>query len=150
MEGGGGGRGVIGLNVTDVRMERIPLLWSTVKERAWAKGFSLNTGDTKYLCVSRRTKLPGRGVDSEKVRETGSQEEVGRERFQNMNGLKRGSGLISEVVLYCWHGHKLTSGTACREVCLKNDHSQKTKTKTKNQSRQRLRRNVKGLGLAVT
>lgn len=31
-----------------------------------------------YLCVSRRTKLPGRGVDSQKVRETGSQEEVGR------------------------------------------------------------------------
>ena len=57
--------------MTDVRMERIPLLWSTVKERAWAKGFSLNTGDTKYPCVSRRVKLPGRGGHSEKIRETG-------------------------------------------------------------------------------
>ena len=55
--------------MTDVRMERIPLLWSTVKERAWAKGLSLNTGDTKYPCVSRRVKLPGRGGHSEKVRE---------------------------------------------------------------------------------
>ena len=130
MEGGWGAGGVIGLNVTDVRMERIPLLRSTVKERARAKGFSLNTGDTKYLCVSRRTKLPGRGVDSEKVRETDRQEEVGSERFQNMNGLERGSGLISEVVLYCWHGHKLTSGAASTEVCVKNDHPQ-NKTETK-------------------
>ena len=57
--------------MTDVRRERIPLLWSTVKETALAKGFCSNMGDTKYPCVCRRTKLPGRGVHSEKVRELG-------------------------------------------------------------------------------
>ena len=57
--------------MTDVRRERIPLLWSTVGETALAKGFCSNMGDTKYLCVCRRTKLPGRGVHSEKVREIG-------------------------------------------------------------------------------
>ena len=31
--------GVRGLNVTDVRRERIPFLWSTVGETALAKGF---------------------------------------------------------------------------------------------------------------
>ena len=55
-----------GLNVTDVRRERIPLLWIT----ALAKCFCSVMGDTKYPCVCRRTKLPGRGVHSE-VRELG-------------------------------------------------------------------------------
>ena len=34
-----------------------------------AKIFCSNMEDTKYPCVCRRTKLPGRGVHSEKVRE---------------------------------------------------------------------------------
>ena len=55
--------------MTDVRRERIPLLWSTVREIALAKGFCSNLGDTKYPCVCRRTELSGRGVHSEKVRE---------------------------------------------------------------------------------
>ena len=33
------------------------------------KGFCSDMGDMKYSCVCRRTKLPGRGVHSEKVRE---------------------------------------------------------------------------------
>ena len=57
--------------MTDVRRERIPLLWSTVGERALAEGFSFDMDDTKYLRVCRRTKLPGRGVHGEKVREIG-------------------------------------------------------------------------------
>ena len=44
---------------------QFPLLWSTVGEAALAKGFCSNMGDTKHLCVYRRTKLPGRGVHSE-------------------------------------------------------------------------------------
>ena len=44
-----------GLNVTDVRRERIPLLRSTVGETTLAKGFCSNMGDTKYPCVCRRT-----------------------------------------------------------------------------------------------
>ena len=54
--------------MTDVRRERVPLLWSTVRERALAKGFIFNMGDAKCPCVCRRTKLSGRGVHSE-VRE---------------------------------------------------------------------------------
>ena len=42
--------------MTDVRRERIPLLWITVGDTAMAKGFCSNMGDTKYLCVCRRTK----------------------------------------------------------------------------------------------
>ena len=57
--------------MTDDRMERIALLWSSVRETALAKGFSFNMGDTKCPCVCRRTKLSGRGVHSEKVREMG-------------------------------------------------------------------------------
>ena len=57
--------------MTIVRRERIPLLWSSVGETALDKDFCSNMGDTKYPCVCRRTKLPGRGVHSEKVRETG-------------------------------------------------------------------------------
>ena len=57
--------------MTDVRRERIPLLWSRVRERPLAKGFSFNMGDVKCLCVCRRTKLSGRCVNSEKVREVG-------------------------------------------------------------------------------
>ena len=55
--------------MTDVRRERIPLLWSTVRERALAKGLSFNMGDTKYPCACRRTELPKKDVHSEKVRE---------------------------------------------------------------------------------
>ena len=57
--------------MTDVRRERIPLLWSTVGEIALAKGFCSSNGGARYPCVCRRTKLPGRGVHSENVRETG-------------------------------------------------------------------------------
>ena len=70
------------MNVTDVRRERIPLLWSKVREIKLAKCFSCNTGDTKYPCVCRRTNLPGRSVDFEKVRETGrrcAREEVAKD-----------------------------------------------------------------------
>ena len=57
--------------MTGVRRERIPLLMSTIRERALAKGCSFNMGDAKFLCVCRRTKLSGRCVHSEKVREVG-------------------------------------------------------------------------------
>ena len=60
-----------GLNVTDIRRGRIPLLWGRVRERTLAKGFSFNLGDAKCLCVCIRTKLSGRHVHSEKVRELG-------------------------------------------------------------------------------
>ena len=63
-----------GLNITAVRREKNPLLWSTVEETALAKDFYSNMGDTKYPCVCRRTKLPGRGV-YRKVRETGDESE---------------------------------------------------------------------------
>ena len=58
-----------GLNVTDVRWERIPLalLWSTVGETVLAKGFCSTMGDMENLCVCRRTQLPGRGAHSEKL-----------------------------------------------------------------------------------
>ena len=46
MRGGGGGGGG-GLNVTDVRRETIPLLWSTVGEKV----FVLTWGFTKYLSI---------------------------------------------------------------------------------------------------
>ena len=59
------------LHVTDVRRKKIILLWSTVRERALVKGFSFDMADMKYSCVCRRTKLPGRGVHSEKVRDIG-------------------------------------------------------------------------------
>ena len=57
--------------MTDVRREQIPLLWSTIGGRVLAKGFCFcsNIGDMKYVCVCRRTKLPGRGVHSEEVKE---------------------------------------------------------------------------------
>ena len=57
--------------MTDVRGERIPLLWSSVRERALAEGFSFNMGDAKCPRVCGRTKLSGRCVHSEKVREVG-------------------------------------------------------------------------------
>ena len=67
-----GFEGMEGLDVTDVRQEQIPqaLLWSTVGETVLAKGFCSTMGDMENLCVCRRTKLPGRGAHSEKVRET--------------------------------------------------------------------------------
>ena len=58
----------------DVRKERNLLFWSTVRKRALAKSFCSNNsymGDTKYPCVCRRTKLHGKSVHSEKVREIG-------------------------------------------------------------------------------
>ena len=58
--------------MADVRRERIPLLWSNVRERALAKGFTFNMGDAKCTCVCRRTSLSGRCVHGEKVREVGS------------------------------------------------------------------------------
>ena len=63
--------GIGGLNVTDVRRESIPLLWNRVRERTLAKGFSFNMEYAKCPCVCRRTKLSGRCVHSEKVREVG-------------------------------------------------------------------------------
>ena len=61
------------MSVMDVRREIIPLLWSTsLGKRASPNVLVLiNMGNTKSLCVCRRTKLPGRGVHSEKVREIG-------------------------------------------------------------------------------
>ena len=61
------------MSVTGVRREIIPLLWSTyLGKRALPNVLVLiNMGNTKYLCVCRRTKLPGRGVLSEEVREIG-------------------------------------------------------------------------------
>ena len=53
------------LNVMNVRIERIPLLWGTVRERLLDKGFSFNMSNTKHLCVCRKMELPGRGVHSE-------------------------------------------------------------------------------------
>ena len=38
------------------------------RERVLAKGFRFSIRDSKYLCVCRRMKLPGRGVHSEEVR----------------------------------------------------------------------------------
>ena len=60
------------MNVTDVRRKTISLLLNTVRERALAKDHSCNLGDMQCTCVCRRTKLPGRGVRYEKLRETGS------------------------------------------------------------------------------
>ena len=58
--------------MTDVRRERIPLLWSRVRERDLTKDFSFNIGDAKCPCVCRRTMLSGRREKtSEKVREVG-------------------------------------------------------------------------------
>ena len=46
--------GMGGLNVMDVRRERIPLLWSTVRERTLAKGFSFNMGGWEVsLCLQK-------------------------------------------------------------------------------------------------
>ena len=50
--------------MTDVRRERIPLLWSTVGQTVFAKGFRSDIGKTKYPCVRGRTKLPGKGAAS--------------------------------------------------------------------------------------
>ena len=47
--------GMGGLKVTDIKRERIPLLWRTEREKALAKGFSFNMGDVKYPCVCRKT-----------------------------------------------------------------------------------------------
>ena len=55
--------------MTDVRRARIPLLWSAVKETALAKLVLVLPYYVSRVC--RRTKLPGRGVHSEKVREVG-------------------------------------------------------------------------------
>ena len=54
--------------MTDVRREGIPQLWSTVKERTLAEGFSLKWG-YEAPCVCRRRKLSGIGAHCEKVRE---------------------------------------------------------------------------------
>ena len=55
--------------MVDFRRERILLLSSTVRKRVLAKGFSFNIGVAKCPCVCRRTKLCGRCVHSEEVRE---------------------------------------------------------------------------------
>ena len=57
------------VNVTDVRREKKALFGRTVRERALAKCFRFNMGDAK--CVCRRTRLPGRSVHSDHVREIG-------------------------------------------------------------------------------
>ena len=44
-----GFEGMEGLNVTVVRRETIPLLWSAVRERASAKGFIFNMGIRSIL-----------------------------------------------------------------------------------------------------
>lgn len=53
--------------MTDVRSNRIPLLWGKVNERALAKGSSFSIGDAECLCVNRRAKLYERGVHSLKI-----------------------------------------------------------------------------------
>ena len=78
--------------MTDVRRERIPSLGSRARERTLAKDFTFNMGDAKCPCVCRRTKLSGRCVHSEKVREVsrgGVREEVGTdsEQFVVYSGL---------------------------------------------------------------
>ena len=35
------------------RGKRIPLLWSTVRELALAKGLCFNTGNMKYVCLQK-------------------------------------------------------------------------------------------------
>ena len=59
---------------TVVRKDEFPLPWSTVGETALAKGFCSNMGgggggggDTMDPCICRRTKLPGRGIHSQKI-----------------------------------------------------------------------------------
>ena len=44
-----------GLNVTHVRRKIIPLTWSTVRQRALAKGFdlSLNMGNAVSVCLQK-------------------------------------------------------------------------------------------------
>ena len=41
------------------------------KRNSGGQTFCSKMGHTKYLCICSRTKLPGRGVHSEKIRETG-------------------------------------------------------------------------------
>ena len=53
--------------MTDVRREGIPLLLEH-RETVLGKAFCSNTGDAKYPCACRRTKLP---AHSDKVREIG-------------------------------------------------------------------------------
>ena len=57
--------------MTDFKREGIPLLSVTIRERTMAKGININMGDPKYPCVCRRSKLSGKGVHNEKVREIG-------------------------------------------------------------------------------
>ena len=62
-----------GLSRTDVRRERIPLLWSTIRETALAKGFCSNMGGMKYSCVLKNEAAWNhwKGVHSGNVREIG-------------------------------------------------------------------------------
>ena len=62
--------GMGGLNVTDcqicIRKEKIPLLWSTVRERAFAKCFCFKValmGNMRYPCVCRRSTCVSAIVD---------------------------------------------------------------------------------------
>ena len=57
--------------MTNVTRERIPLLWSRVRERTLATGFRFKMGDVKCPCVCTRTKLCRRCLHSEKVRDAG-------------------------------------------------------------------------------
>ena len=45
--------GMGGLNVTDVRRERTPMLWSTVRRRALAKGFYFEHDDIRVSAEER-------------------------------------------------------------------------------------------------
>ena len=56
------------MNVRDVRNATALCI---VRETALTQGLCSNMGDVKYPCVSRRTKLTGRGVHSEKFRGIG-------------------------------------------------------------------------------
>ena len=49
-----------GLNLTDVRRQRIQLLCCTAPESTLAKDFSFNSKGC--VCFCRRTKLPGTGA----------------------------------------------------------------------------------------
>ena len=57
--------------MTGVRRGWIQLLWSTARERALTKDVFDLTWGIPSTRVSKRMKLPGGGVHSEKVREIG-------------------------------------------------------------------------------
>ena len=64
-------KGMGELNVMNVRNDRIPLLWGTVRERTLARCFCCSMWDTKYPCICKGRRLLGMGVHRGQVREIG-------------------------------------------------------------------------------